>query len=120
MLNKNHFVSFIVVILLISNIFFGVQYFLAQNKIHLLEKQVKLQQINAKILSFEKLFIDNVLKANTEVSFDQRLKLENAVRDLNDPDVLAEWEKFTSSTSEAGAQQEVKNLLSLLTSKISY
>jgi hypothetical protein len=76
------------------------------------------QTTNEKVLEFTNLFIEKVLKAQTEVGFETRLKLENAVRNLNDEEILAQWQKFTESKTEAGAQEEVKNLLQMLVSKI--
>lgn len=48
-----------------------------------------------------------------------RLRLENAVRDLNNEQILAQWQKFTTSKTETEAQTQVKNLLELLVNKIS-
>jgi len=62
--------------------------------------------------------IEKVLKAETEVDFETRLKLENAVRNLEDKEILARWSKFIESKTEAGAQEEVKNLLEALVNKI--
>ena len=76
------------------------------------------QKTNQKVLDFTKLFIDEVLKANAEINFDTRLKLENAVRGLNDQDILTQWQKFTDSKAEGEAQLEVKNLLETLVGKI--
>jgi hypothetical protein len=44
--------------------------------------------------------------------------LENAVRNLNDENILSQWQKFTESKTEAGAQEEVKNLLEILVGKV--
>jgi hypothetical protein len=52
------------------------------------------------------------------VSFDDRLQLENMVRDLKDDAILAEWNKFVNSQTSAEAQGEVKNLLDILVLKI--
>ena len=103
-----------------GNIILGVQYFLIYRQNQKLQKEVKAKQLNAKIVNFSQLFIRDVLKTQNEISFEKRLKLENAVRDLGDEEILAQWEKFTSSKSEAEAQDEVKNLLDLLVSKLSY
>jgi hypothetical protein len=54
------------------------------------------------------------------VSFDDRLSLENAVRDTKDTQLLAQWNSFTAAKDEAGAQQEMKSLLSLLISKMNF
>ncbi len=76
------------------------------------------QKTNEKVLEFAKLFIEKVLKAKTEVDFETRLKLENAVRNLDDEEILVQWQKFTESKIEAEAQEEVKNLLEMLVNKI--
>lgn len=107
-------------ILLIACIFFGVQYFVNENKIKTFEKTGITKQANEKVINFAKLFIVKVLKANSEVPFEERLKLENAVRELNDKEILTQWEEFTSSKTEQEAQQNVKDLLELLINKISY
>ena len=73
---------------------------------------------NRQAVDFLRAFIDKVLRAKGEVSFNDRLQLENMVRDLKDDAILAEWNKFVNSQTPAEAQEEVKNLLELLTHKI--
>lgn len=73
---------------------------------------------NKPVLTFTKNFIDKVLKAEKEVDFDSRLKLENDVRELKDEAILAQWQKFTGSKTELEAQTAVKDLLALLVSKL--
>jgi hypothetical protein len=74
--------------------------------------------LNQQAVTFLQAFVDKVLRAQGEVSFDDRLQLENMVRDLKDDAILAEWNKFVNSQTPAAAQEEVKNLLELLTRKI--
>ncbi len=119
-MEKNKIIVIIWLVLLAGSIFLGTQYFLMSRQISELQSQVKIQQSNEKIVSFLKLFINIVLKNRTEVSFNDRLKLENAVRDLQDKTILDQWDKFIASQSEPQAQQEVTNLLGLLISKIAY
>lgn len=69
-------------------------------------------------MEFAKFFIEKFLKAETGVDFETRLKLENAVRDLKDEEILAQWQKFAESKTEIDAQAEVKNLLEMLIDKI--
>mgnify|MGYP001585986631 FL=1 len=107
----------IILIFVAANAFLGFGYFLGQKQLRIAEQQLKVQQNNTKIVNFTKLFIEKVLKAEKEVSFEERLILENAVRDLSDNDVLTQWEKFTDSKTETDAQEEVKNLLDLLVKK---
>lgn len=106
-------------LLVVTSVFFGMQYFLLQSKVQTIQKVEANKQVNTKVVNFAKLFITKVLKAKTEVSFEERLVLENAVRDLNDKEILAQWDKFTASKTETEAQQNVKDLLELLINKIS-
>ena len=78
----------------------------------------KSQRLNARILDFTNMFIEDVLMANEEVSFDTRLSLENSVRELNDEEIFAQWQKFTKAGTKDEASVEVKVLLSLLIKKI--
>ena len=108
----------VILILLAGNIYFGFRYFSVQKELKETKASMEVPKINEKILSFTNLFITKVLKAQSEVDFETRLKLETAVRDLNDEEILNQWQKFTESKTEADAQTEVKNLLEMLVSKI--
>ena len=119
-MDKSKIILIIILILLASNIFFGVRYFSVRNDLEQTKQLVKTQQINEKVLNFTILFIDKVLKAQGEVSFEDRLILENAVRALEDETILNQWQKFVESKTEEEAQREVKDLLEMLVSKISY
>ena len=104
--------------MLAGNIFLGVNYYLLHKEFTQMASLVDSQKTNDKVLAFTKLFIEKVLKATTEVDFETRLKLENAVRDLNDETILAQWTKFLATKDAASAQTEVKNLLNILVNKI--
>ena len=108
----------IILILLVGNVFFGIKYSAVQKELKLAQASLEAQKTNEKVLDFAKLFIEKVLKAETEIDFETRLKLENAVRNLNDEEILGQWNKFVNSQSEIEAQNQVKNLLELLVSKI--
>lgn len=117
--NKNR-IAFIVIlgVLIVSNVFFGLNYFLLKNTVQNLElKQLKVDT-NTKVLHFTSLFIKEVLQSEKEVNFETRLLLENAVRDLKDEEIRGEWERFTSSNTETEAQESVKRLLGILIEKI--
>ncbi|TSC93805.1 MAG: hypothetical protein CEN87_755 [Parcubacteria group bacterium Licking1014_1] len=118
--NKRIILIAVISILVAGNIILGLQYVLAYKQIQETQEEIKTQQLNARIISFLQLFIRDVLKTENEISFEKRLKLENAVRDLNEKEVLSRWEEFTASKTEAEAQERVKNLLDLLVSKLSY
>lgn len=108
----------VVLLLLAGNIFFAFGYSSLKSEIN--ENNIVLENrtINDKVLDFTKLFIEKVLKADDEVDFETRLKLENAVRNLDDKEVLSQWQNFIDSKTEVQAQEEVKNLLELLINKI--
>ena len=108
----------IILILLASNIFLGLKYSAAQKELQEKVKILETKKFNEKVLDFANLFISKVLKAESEVDFETRLQLETAVRDLNDQEILDQWDKFVGSKTEIEAQKEVKNLLELLISKI--
>ena len=108
----------IIFILLVGNIFLGVKYFSLVKEPRQTQTALQTQTINEKVLEFSKLFIKEVLKAETEVNFDTRLKLETAVRNLGDEEILNQWQKFVDSKTESRAQEEVKNLLEMFVNKI--
>lgn len=109
-------VLILIAILIIA--FAGIEYLLQAQQIKIMQKELKTQQTNAKIVSFLNLFIEKVLQAQGEVSFENRLKLENAIRDLNDKELLNLWENFTNATTSEQVQQGVKDLLQALVNKI--
>ena len=108
----------ILVIFIASNFFFAARYSAIQKELQEIKIPLEIQEINEKVLNFTKFFIEKVLKAEGEVDFETRLRLETAVRDLDDQEILAQWQRFVDSKSESEAQQEVKNLLELLVTKI--
>lgn len=108
----------IILLLLTGTIFFGIKYYSTQKQLQETQDSLSAQQINEEILEFTKFFIDEVLQSETEVDFETRLELENAVRDLGDEEIFNQWEKFVGSETEEQAQAEVKQLLELLMQKI--
>ena len=119
-IKRENIIPGLVIILLAGIILLSTQYYVSCQDLKATKSLLQTYQHNEKILNFTRLFIDIVLNAQKEVSFEDRLKLENAVRDLNDKAVLDQWQKFTESQTENQAQQEVKNLLDLLVKKIAY
>ncbi len=110
--------SVVILILIAGNIFFATQYFSTQKELNQIKTVADAKDTNEKVLDFTKLFIKQVLKADGEVDFETRLKLENAVRNLGDDKILSQWQKFVESKTEEEAQTEVKNLLEMLVEEI--
>ena len=117
--NKNRLLIIMLIgALTIGNVFFGLNYFLTRQELQEIKHIQGDVELNTKILNFTSMFIKKVLQAEQEVDFETRLSLENSVRDLKDEEVMAEWQKFIGSSTEAEAQNSVKSLLGLLVSKI--
>ncbi|OGZ78312.1 MAG: hypothetical protein A2358_00920 [Candidatus Staskawiczbacteria bacterium RIFOXYB1_FULL_37_44] len=117
---KKAVIIVIIFILLAVSLVFGAGYFFEKSENKKMQSELGKQQLNVKVINFSNLFIEKVLKAKTEVSFEDRLKLENDVRALNDSVILGLWEKFTESSTQDQAQESVKNLLDALVKKISH
>ena len=119
LLDKTKIVTNILLVVLVSgNIFFSIQY--TENL-----KQQQMQKedsigTNIQVSRFLKLFVDVVL--NTEVgktiSYDNRVKLENDVREIKDADVIKSWDKFVESTDAKVAQKNAASLMKMLTNKL--
>jgi len=117
-MNKQSIALIIILILVVGNIFLGFKYFSVTKELRQAQNALQVQVINDEVLDFAKLFIGEVLKAETEVDFETRLKLENAVRNLDDEEVFKQWTRFVESKTENEAQTAVKNLLDILVNKI--
>lgn len=113
-------VSVIIVIgaLAICSVFFALSYFSVYQELQAIKSIQNKTELNEKVVNFTSMFIKKVLQTDKEVDFETRLSLENAVRDLKDEEVMAEWQNFTGSKTEIGAQNSVKKLLEILVSKI--
>jgi len=120
MLRKRIILIIVFLILITGNAVLGMKYFLVQKEVQETRETLKKQQLNNKVINFSRLFVEKVLKAEKDISFEERLGLENAVRDLDDKEILDQWEMFTESKTESEAQENVKNLLDILTKKFSY
>ncbi len=107
-------------IFVLISIYLAVQYFLVRSELKEDSKIIKAQQVNEKVVAFTQLFIDKVLSGQTEVSFDDRLALENSVRGLNDQQIFDQWQIFVKGGTGTDSQQNLTKLLKLLVTKISY
>jgi len=118
--NKKHIIIIITFVVLIAgNLYFGLRCATAKGELNNARAIIAGRQENNRTLDFLKMFVKEVIKSDTEVDFDTRLKLENAVRELNDKEVLNKWQAFVDSKNEIEAQINVKDLLELLVVKAS-
>ena len=112
-------IFFLLIVLLLAGLAFAsFRYMNVQQELRQAQAALSVQNINENTLAFTQLFIDKVLNTEGEVDFETRLQLENAVRAIGDEQILIQWKRFSESANEQEAQVEVKNLLSLLISKI--
>ncbi|MBI2630992.1 hypothetical protein HYW73_02130 [Candidatus Nomurabacteria bacterium] len=116
--NNKRFYFILVGVLIAGNIFFGLNYYNTLQELQTVKNSPAGTDVNGKILDFTAMFVKEVLQAEGEVDFETRLRLENAVRDLKDAEIMAEWQKFVASQTEKEAQDSVKRLLGILVEKI--
>lgn len=113
------FSNVLMLILLCGNIYFSIQY----------TSNVKLQDAKAlvdsakvdsrlQIASFLREFIDTVLNTKGTISFDDRVKLENDIRQIKDPDLIKLWDTFVASKDSKSAQDGAVKLMSALANKM--
>ena len=98
----------------------GMQLYISSTELKIKTMTLMDYQTNERILGFTELFIEKVLKSKGEVSFEDRLKLENAVREIGDENILNQWQKFTDSQNNDQAQEECKTLIAMLVGRIQY
>ena len=120
MQKSNYLIAIMGLILSAGIIFLTLQLFIYKAELVSAEKTVQGQQTNEKILTFTKLFVDKIFRKDPQVSFEDRLELENAVRVLNNQEIFDQWQKFTNSTGEEDAQTQAVNLFNLLLKNITY
>lgn len=105
--------------LLAGNIFFSIQYVenvkqqVAREEADQLKGAQRLQTAR-----FMKYFIDTVLNTKGTISFEDRVKLENDVRQLHNDAITKEWETFVNSKEAKMAQESAVRLMSMLASGV--
>ena len=112
------FLLIIITVLVVGNICFGFFYFRDCRELSEYKKEITIQKTNSSVLLFADLFIDKVLLGQGTVDFEDRLSLENAVRDVKDKEIFSNWEAFTKSQNDRESQTAVGNLLKLLFAKV--
>lgn len=119
-MNKNlvGILILIILILIATNLYMVYLNFDYQKKLQVAEDIVTKKQVNDDVINFMRSVIEKVLQAKQEVSFDDRLKLENSVRNLNDPEILNQWNNFVNSKTQDEAQNGLRDLLSIIARKI--
>jgi len=108
----------LITVLVAGNVCFVTLFFMNRADLQKYKEEVVVQKTNDNVLSFADLFIDKVLLGQGSVNFEDRLSLENAVRDIKDKEIFSNWEMFTKSQNDRESQTAVGNLLKLLFAKV--
>ena len=108
--------SAVIFFLLIATLWWGWS---LQKEVLELKANERSIEVNGKVIEFANAFITIVLPPQGEVDFEDRLKLENMVRDIGDKEIFDVWSAIPESTSENVAQKRVLDLLEILIGKIS-
>jgi hypothetical protein len=119
-LEKSRLVSNILMLVLVAgNIFFSIQYMDGVKQQANKDSQEETKSIERlQTARFLKLFIDTVLNTKETISFENRVKLENDIRQLGDKAITTQWETFIKSTDTKLAQEAAVKLMSMLGSKM--
>ena len=119
-LEKSRFFTNILMIVLVSgNIFFSIQYVQTlkqQANQDVTEEAKTIERVQTG--KFLKFFIDKVLNTKEAISYEDRIKLENDIRQLHDKDITALWVKFVNSKDPKVAQETAVTLMAMLSSKM--
>jgi len=118
-LDRTRLVSNILMLVLVAgNIFFSIQYMVGTQ----MQQNQKADSIgtNIQVANFLKLFVDVVLntKAGQQISYNDRVKLEDTVRQINDADIIKQWDTFVASKDSKTAQDNAVSLMKILTDKL--
>tara|TARA_Y100000310_G_C20681383_1_gene816150 strand:- start:1162 stop:1539 length:378 start_codon:yes stop_codon:yes gene_type:complete len=117
--NKHSHTIYIVAgVLLLLLLFSFFQYLSVRSEHKSLQEEAISYETNQKVIAFTNLFINKVLTIEEDVEFEERLRLENMVRDIDDEEILSAWMIFVESKTEADAQKNVVDLLVTLINKI--
>lgn len=112
---KTFFIALLSVFILVSIAFnSALVYIIVKN-----QKIWEQKQVNLKVLSFRNMFTEKILLADKEIDFDTRLSLETSVRNIDDPEIFAQWQRFAKSETKEEATTTAKQLLELLIKKTS-
>ncbi len=115
-LEKTRFVSnVLLIVLLAGNLYFSVQYVesLKNSQTPVVDKGAQ-EVLQIKNANFLKLFINKVVKSSGTVTYEDRVQLENDVRQIHNPELTAQWETFVTNKDPKKAEAAATDLMLLL------
>ncbi len=119
-LDKTRLMSNVLMLLLVAgNIFFSVQYTQSiKDQAAQANSVVDKDATRIQVARFLKYFIDTVLNTQGTIAFDDRVKLENDIRQIHDSGLTTQWTEFVNSKDSKIAQTNAVKLMSMLTNKM--
>lgn len=105
----------LMLVLLAGNLYFSAQYIynLKNEKVQAVDEGAR-EVARIKNANFLKLFIDKVIKSNGTVSYEDRVQLENDIRQIHNPALTAQWELFVGSKDSKKAEVAASDLMLML------
>ena len=120
-LDKSRLLSNILMLVLVAgNIFFSIQYTEGiKQQADAAANTIDTSATRIQAARFMKEFVDIVLNTSqSAISFDDRVKLENDVRQIGDSTVTTQWTAFVNSKDAKTAQANAVKLMSMVTNKM--
>jgi hypothetical protein len=100
---------------LAGNLYFSVQYVqnLKDSQVPVVDKGAQ-EVMQIKNANFLKLFINKVVKSSGTVTYEDRVQLENDVRQIHNPELTAQWETFVANKDPKKAEAAATDLMLIL------
>ncbi len=119
MFKNNIFALILIVILLAGNVYFSMQYASVNKQLQQIKNQTALStSVNTQAYIVLKEYLNVVLNSQASASSDDRVKLENDLRQLKDAGITSGWEAFIGSKDSKTSQANALNLIMLLENKM--
>lgn len=117
--NARFLTNLLVLVLLIGNIFFAYQYVGTLRAQNAEQKQKDEKNVErTQIAQFNKFFIDTVVNNKSKISADDRIKLENDIRQIHDEELIKLWDAFVNSKDGKTTQESAAKLMAALAGKM--
>ena len=119
-LDKSRLLSNILMLVLVAgNIFFSIQYTEGiKQQADAAANTIDTSATRIQAARFMKEFVDIVLNTTGAISLDDRVKLENDVRQIGDSTITTQWTAFVNSKDAKTAQANAVKLMSMVTNKM--
>jgi hypothetical protein len=115
-MKQNKILIIVLIASIIINVILGLNYLQSKNSKNA-NNQVAFEN-REKIAELNKIFINKVVATGGKISFEDRAKIEETIKSLNDQTISEKWSKFIASENGGKAQENVLDILVTLTEKM--